>query len=232
MAKYECGQNDTIAGETDCLGGKADFGKLSKRRLRRAGFCDMLVGKGSVFMKTSKRLVSLLLTLLLIGGAFLLLSNEGARQAAVELLGLPDESDYENTEQDAPERIPIATPGASDAPGETLPDEDGVYTSKEDLALYIHLYGHLPSNFITKQEAQNAGWPGGSLEEYCPGKCIGGDRFGNREGKLPRANGRTWTECDVNTLGADSRGAERIVFSNDGLIFYTPDHYDSFERLY
>ena len=62
--------------------------------------------------------------------------------------------------------------------------------------------------------------------------CIGGDRFGNYEGLLPKAKGRSWTECDVNTLGAKSRGAERIVFSNDGLIFYTADHYDSFEQLY
>ncbi|MBR3293368.1 MAG: ribonuclease [Oscillospiraceae bacterium] len=129
------------------------------------------------------------------------------------------------TPPDAP-----ASPGA-DA-GETALDEDGVYTTKEDLALYIHSYGHLPSNFITKAEAERAGWTGGSLERYCPGKCIGGDRFGNREGLLPSAKGRTWTECDVNTLGAKSRGTERIVFSNDGLIFYTADHYDSFEQLY
>ena len=62
--------------------------------------------------------------------------------------------------------------------------------------------------------------------------CIGGDYFGNYEGLLPKAKGRRWTECDVNTLGAKSRGYERIVFSNDGLIYYTADHYESFERLY
>ena len=62
--------------------------------------------------------------------------------------------------------------------------------------------------------------------------CIGGDYFGNYEGLLPKAKGRKWTECDVNTLGAKSRGGERIVFSNDGLIYYSPDHYDSFEQLY
>ena len=110
--------------------------------------------------------------------------------------------------------------------------EDGTYTTKEDVALYIHTFGHLPSNFVTKNEAKQAGWEGGSLEKYLPGKCIGGDRFGNREGLLPDAQGRTWTECDINTLGASSRGAERIVFSNDGLIYYTGDHYDSFELLY
>lgn len=110
--------------------------------------------------------------------------------------------------------------------------EDGVYTSKEDVALYIHLYGRLPSNFITKKDAQALGWPGGSLEPYAPGMCIGGSRFGNYEGLLPEAEGRTYTECDIDTLGADRRGAKRIVFSNDGLIYYTEDHYESFELLY
>ena len=119
----------------------------------------------------------------------------------------------------------------TDSPEEVI-DEYGSYTTKEDVALYIHTYGCLPQNFITKDQARQAGWSGGSLEPYCPGMCIGGDRFGNREELLPKAEGRTWTECDINTLGADSRGAERIVFSNDGLIYYTGDHYESFTLLY
>ena len=110
--------------------------------------------------------------------------------------------------------------------------EDGSYTSKEDVALYIHLYGHLPPNFITKKEAEALGWKGGSLEPYAPGKCIGGSRFGNYEELLPIKEGRSYTECDIDTLGANKRGAKRIVFSNDGLIYYTEDHYASFELLY
>lgn len=108
----------------------------------------------------------------------------------------------------------------------------GTYTTKEDVALYIHLYGCLPPNFMTKTEARSRGWEGGSLELFAPGKCIGGDRFGNYEGLLPDAPGRTWTECDIDTLGASARGAKRIVFSNDGLIYYTDDHYESFTLLY
>ncbi|MBQ3103421.1 MAG: ribonuclease [Oscillospiraceae bacterium] len=111
-------------------------------------------------------------------------------------------------------------------------DEAGCYTSAEDVALYIHTYGHLPSNFITKKEAQSLGWSGGGLEPYAPGMCIGGNRFGNYEGLLPEKDGRTYTECDIDTLGAESRGAKRIVFSNDGLIYYTEDHYASFTLLY
>lgn len=109
---------------------------------------------------------------------------------------------------------------------------DGSYTTKEDVALYLYTYGELPPNFITKSEARDLGWEGGSLEPYAPGMCIGGDYFGNFEGILPEADGREYTECDINTMGAESRGPERIVFSNDGLIYYTPDHYESFELLY
>lgn len=112
------------------------------------------------------------------------------------------------------------------------PAEDGTYSSKDDVARYIYIYGHLPSNFITKKEAENLGWQGGSLEPYAPGKCIGGSHFGNYEGLLPEKEGRTYTECDIDTLGSDKRGAKRIVFSNDGLIYYTEDHYESFELLY
>ena len=115
---------------------------------------------------------------------------------------------------------------------EAVLDKDGVYTTKEDVALYIYTYGELPSNFITKKQAQKLGWSGGSLEPYAPGCCIGGTYFGNYEGILPEADGRTYTECDIDTLGKKSRGAKRIVFSNDGLIYYTEDHYKTFELLY
>lgn len=123
---------------------------------------------------------------------------------------------------------------AQSAPDETAApiDEDGSYTTKDDVALYIHTYGHLPGNFITKKDAQALGWPGGSLEPYAPGMCIGGSRFGNYEGLLPEREGRYYTECDIDTLGAAGRGAKRLVFSNDGLIYYTDDHYETFMLLY
>ena len=114
---------------------------------------------------------------------------------------------------------------------ETLP-KDGSYDSKEDVTAYLLLYGRLPDNYVTKNEARDAGWSGGSLERVLPGCCIGGDRFGNYEGQLPKAKGRTWTECDIDTMGRNSRGAKRLVFSNDGLIYYTDDHYNHFELVY
>lgn len=111
-------------------------------------------------------------------------------------------------------------------------DEDKYYYDKDNVALYIHTYNHLPNNYVTKEEARNAGWSGGSVEKYLPDKAIGGDVFSNFEENLPTKEGRVYYECDIDTHNQDSRGAKRIVFSNDGLIYYTEDHYESFELLY
>ena len=112
-------------------------------------------------------------------------------------------------------------------------EESENYTSKEEVAAYIYTYGHLPDNFITKKEAKELGWVSkeGNLAEVAPGMSIGGDYFGNYEELLPIEEGRDYYECDINSDGG-YRGAERIVFSNDGLIYYTEDHYESFELLY
>lgn len=111
--------------------------------------------------------------------------------------------------------------------------ESGEYTSKEDVSAYLHTYGHLPDNFITKKEAKALGWVSkeGNLAEAAPGKSIGGDHFGNYEGSLPEEKGRTYYECDIDADGG-YRGAKRIIYSNDGLIYYTGDHYETFELLY
>lgn len=111
-------------------------------------------------------------------------------------------------------------------------DEFGVYTSKEDVALYIHTYGKLPNNFMTKKEAKALGWQGGGLDDFAEGYCIGGDYYGNYEGLLPEVHGRTYHECDIDTLHKQKRGKKRIIYSNDGNIYYTEDHYESFELLY
>ena len=164
------------------------------------------------------------------------------QQAAEEAAGEDSVPDELPPDEVLPEEVitepeePIPEEPVQEEPAETeepeLLDEYGTYTTKEDVALYIHTYGRLPDNFITKKEAEKLGWPGGSLEPYAPGMCIGGNRFGNYEKLLPEAKGRTYTECDIDTLGASKRGAKRIVFSNDGLIYYTDDHYESFELLY
>ena len=145
------------------------------------------------------------------------------------------------------EVIPTQTQEQTAAPVESIPDDpvqsdpeetqslldpDGWYYSAEDVALYLVTYGQLPCNFITKNEARDLGWEGGSVQKYLEGAAIGGDKFGNREGILPKADGRQYYECDIDTDGENSRGAKRLVYSNDGLIYYTEDHYESFILLY
>ncbi len=120
----------------------------------------------------------------------------------------------------------------SDAPSDGIA-EDGEYLDLDSVAAYIHQFGKLPKNYLTKSEAKARGWESseGNLWVVASGCAIGGDIFRNYEGQLPAKSGRVYYECDVNYEGG-YRGAERIVFSNDGLIFYTSDHYATFTELY
>ncbi len=106
-------------------------------------------------------------------------------------------------------------------------DPNGTYKTKDEVALYIHLYGRLPSNYITKTDGNRTY---GKYQNIPKIMNIGGDPFKNREGRLP--SGRTYYECDIGTSGGSNRGAKRIVFSSTGWIYYTSDHYNSFTLLY
>ena len=108
----------------------------------------------------------------------------------------------------------------------------GRYDTMEEVAIYLTFFDDLPDNYITKKEAQALGWDNrkGNLWKVADGCSIGGDRFGNYEGLLPDAKGRRWTECDIGFDGG-YRNGRRIVFSNDGLIYYTADHYQSFDEI-
>ncbi len=135
----------------------------------------------------------------------------------------------------APSQEPEAEPAVQEPEPDAASfaiDEDGTYNSKDDVALYLYTYHHLPDNYITKKEAKALGWTGGSVEVYAPGKSIGGDYFGNYEGQLPKKKGREYRECDIDTLGWKDRGSRRIIYSNDGLIYYTHNHYKTFTLLY
>lgn len=129
---------------------------------------------------------------------------------------------------------PTSAPEPSATSPSALPTviEEEYYYDPESVVLYLHTFGFLPYNYITKNDARALGWEGGSVERFKDGAAIGGDRFGNYEGLLPKMSGRTYYECDLNTNGANARGGERLIFSNDGLYFYTSDHYESFQELY
>ena len=204
--------------------------------------------------KNLSRLLTLFLALALLSGCVPAVSAPTAEQEYVspapgeeglsELVLLTPEPEGSAPEPEMPESedpsSPADTPRPTEAPANTpgptatpIPiDEHGSYTRRDDVALFIHIYGRLPDNFISKTKARKLGWTGGSLEPYAPGKCIGGGVFANSELLLPEAPGRIYHECDIDTLGKKSRGAKRIVWSNDGLIYYTDDHYESFTLLY
>lgn len=176
-----------------------------------------------------QRLLALLLAL---GLLFSLVGLTACSQSDRELVS--DILDLAGELLEAESSAPTEPKPDSESPAETearLP-EDLTCDDRDTVAAYIHTYGKLPPNYITKAEAEDLGWEGGSVERYAKGKCIGGSVFGNFEGLLPEKSGRVWRECDIDTLGKSSRGAKRIVYSNDGLIYYTEDHYDSFVCLY
>jgi len=198
----------------------------------------------------SRWVLALLATVLVLTGLAGCSSQdvETALDVAIEVLEVAEALEAESETEDSASLSVAESSSVSQNPTEetvieteadeeeTAIDEDGHYTSKEEVALYIHTYGKLPSNFISKNEAEKLGWKQkqgeeGQLHVVAPGMSIGGSRFGNYEGLLPEAKGRKYYECDINYVKGN-RGAERIVYSNDGLIFYTGDHYESFEQLY
>ena len=181
-----------------------------------------------------KRILALLLALVMTFGLFACTAMPLETEPVESLPVLTEPMETEPAQTEPLETEPPETEPAQTEPEETeaLLDIDGWYYSAEDVALYLVTYGELPSNFITKNEARDLGWEGGSVQRYKEGAAIGGDKFGNREGILPKASGRQYYECDIDTDGESSRGAKRIVFSNDGLIYYTEDHYETFILLY
>ena len=154
--------------------------------------------------------------------------DSAAQQSEPPAQAAPSAASPAETKASDPAPEPAEEPDKAGAETPAL-DRDGEYTSRDDVALYLHLYGELPKNFISKNEARDLGWSGGGLDDYAYGMCIGGDRFGNYEGVLPDGS---YHECDIDTLHARSRGAKRLVYADDGRIYYTDDHYESFTLLY
>lgn len=129
------------------------------------------------------------------------------------------------------EPVPTESPEVITETPEALIDEDGIYDTKDEVALYLYTYHHLPDNYMTKKEARKHGWENGALNRTIPGMCIGGDVYGNYEENLPAIKGKYY-ECDIDTIERKSRGAKRIVWSEYFDIYYTEDHYETFELLY
>ena len=188
-----------------------------------------------------KRLSALLLSLLMLF-SLTACGNDEVTDAVIDavadvVIDAIEKGEQQQTGSDKFHYLPEATndyiittvPGDSDTTFTPPVEEGEYYYDLENVVLYLECYGELPDNYITQDEARALGWKGGTPERYLEGAAIGGDRFGNREGHLPDGD---YTECDLNTNGAEERGAERLVFSDDGAYYYTEDHYDSFTQVW
>ena len=177
--------------------------------------------------KRLMRLLAAVLALLLALGSLCFAGAEDDWRVQLrKLYGLTDEAQTGQQDEAQTERQPESKSASEDA--FQLP-----VTDPQQIVNYLGRYGKLPENFITKKEARALGWDNlyNYVGEVAPGKSIGGDRFGNYEGQLPSKKGRTWYECDANYRGK-ARGAERVLFSSDGLYYYTSDHYKTFKQMY
>ena len=179
----------------------------------------------------TRALAALLLAMLLV------LAGCGAKESAE----LPARTEVvraaETAAETPPEEVPAEKPTGKPTETPTAPPKEtekpGPIIDPQEIADYLFTYGKLPDNFITKQEAQNLGWDSSRnyVSDVAPGKSIGGDRFGNYEGNLPKVKGRTYYEADCDYTGG-KRGASRIVYSSDGHVWYTEDHYTTFTELF
>lgn len=163
-------------------------------------------------------LIALLLALLLV------LSSCAAGEAGVT-------GKRKKTSRPAETATVTPAPEASPAPEAT--EEPGPRAAAQRLADYLFEYGELPDTFLTKKEVQALGWHKGYryVSDAAPGMSIGGDYFGNYEGKLPVVKGRRYYEADCWYQGGP-RNEYRIIYSTDGHVWYTEDHYETFEELF
>ena len=169
-------------------------------------------------MRLKRLLAAVLALLLALGGLCFATAQEDWRDLLRKAYGLTEED--QSGQQ-------------SETQKETEVEYQLPVTDPQQIVNYLDEFGELPENFITKREAQALGWDSywNYVGDVAPGMSIGGDRFGNYEGQLPRKKGRTWYECDVN-YGGKSRGPERLLYSSDGLYYYTSDHYNTFTQMY
>ena len=176
-------------------------------------------------MKIRRRAAALLALLLVLVSAVLPAQLSGDTGAAAESR-MEWSAKSKKKKKNTPTPAPTATPEAPE-------EEAGPIIEPQAIADYLFVYGKLPDNFLTKKEAQALGWDSAYnyVSDVAPGMSIGGDRFGNYEGLLPTAKGRQYYECDC-YYTEGKRNAYRIIFSNDGLVFYTADHYRTFEEMH
>lgn len=188
-------------------------------------------------MKNGKirRLGALLLTLLALAGAALapaISESLETRQSTQMTLQARSRKKKKNTPTPAAMATPAATADAFQGMTPT-PVPEGPIIDPQSIADYLFAHGELPENFLTKQEARKLGWDSyrNYVSDVAPGMSIGGDRFGNYEELLPVVKGRKYYEADCWYISG-KRNAYRIIYSDDGHVWYTEDHYQTFTELF
>ena len=184
--------------------------------------------------KWTRRLLAMLLAVLLASAALVPLAQaeDDWRTKLRDAFGLAEETTTP-PDQKTPTPKNTKAPKTSKAPDPKDPQWALPITEPQRIVNYLHTFGRLPDNFITKNEARDLGWDSSwnYVGDVAPGMSIGGDRFGNYEGQLPEDWDRTWYECDTNYKGK-KRNAKRLLYSSDGLYYYTDDHYKTFTQMF
>ena len=186
-----------------------------------------------------RRLGALLLTLLALAGAALAPKTVSAEIPALrarqqQTLLARSRKKKKNTPTPAVTSTPAPAAAEEDFLGMTpTPVPEGPIIDPQSIADYLFAHGELPDNFITKKEARALGWDSSRnyVSDVAPGMSIGGDRFGNYEESLPVVKGRQYYEADCWYTGG-RRNAYRIIYSDDGHVWYTEDHYQTFTELF
>ena len=192
-----------------------------------------------------RRLGALLLTLLVAAGAVwygLTAKAELPDTGSSSRMVLQAKKKKKKSNTPTPAATATPAPAAAEAADQAEPETgeitptpvpDGPIIDPQSIADYIFAHGGLPDNFLTKREAQDLGWDSryNYVSDVAPGMSIGGDRFGNYEGALPQVQGRRYFEADCWYTGG-KRNAYRVIYSNDGHVWYTEDHYQTFTELF
>ena len=181
----------------------------------------------------TKAFLALALALLVLFGEMAPVLAEAGTGFAAEAQLLARSKKKKNTPTPAPTAEETAAPTPEPDAVTPTPVPEGPIIDPQSIADYLFAHGELPENFLTKKEAQALGWNSSYnyVSDVAPGMSIGGDYFGNYEGKLPTGKGITYHEADCYyTKG--KRNAYRVIYSSDGRVWYTEDHYNTFTELF
>ncbi len=106
-----------------------------------------------------------------------------------------------------------------------------VINTFEGVADYIVKYGRLPDNFITKAEAAKLGGTRKRQSRRSSAWKKHRRRYLSKQRKAASRCGRTRMERSRHQLYIGIPGSDRIVYSNDRLVYKTTDHYKTFTRM-